>query len=400
MKHGVRAVILAGGLGERLQPLTGLDPFRDRPKPNVPFEKRRLIDLVISNCLHSKVDDTQVLVQAHPNKVIGHIQATYLTHEVGGTVRGQVVPMVRGEERFAGTFDAVRKSPHLLNDDHRDFLIPSGDHLYRMIYDDLIEFHRQQAASITVVVKRLPAEVVGELGVFAVNTKNEPTEFVEKPGIKGIDPPVIPGTNQSLASLGIYMISAKALEKLFDDCQGDDFGNDVIPLALSRNDYKVALFEYNGYWRDVGTIGSLWQANMDIIGPVPALNLYDLEHPIYHRPRHFASPKFINGCKLQDAIISDGCIVAGEVYSSVLSTRVRIGSDTQLNECVIFDKTKIGRGAKLRRVISDKLVQIGDGVVLGANPEAEAKNFPDQIVLKDGILVIKRGAIIGEPPKF
>ncbi|MDX9892824.1 MAG: sugar phosphate nucleotidyltransferase [Patescibacteria group bacterium] len=403
MVHDIRAILLGGGIGSRLEPLTGLDPKLDRPKPNVPLEKRRLIDFAVSNCLHSRgIADIQILAQAHPNKLSGHIQETYLSHEVGRRIRVQVAPMIHGHEYFAGTADAVRMSNYLLDDGHESTLVLAGDHLYLMKYDDFVDHHLTTKADVTVMVQAVPAVEAGDLGVFAVNSKGAVEEFIEKPTRQNIPVPLIPGTDQALASLGIYVFKTKVLQKLLTDTDGNDFGHDVIPLVLSdqATNLKLEVFRHEGYWRDVGTIGSLWQANMDIIGPAPKLNLYDPTHQVFHRSRHLPSPKFINGCSLRDAIVSDGSIVAGRVESSVLSTRVRVGCDANLHECVVLDKTMIGANTRLHRVFADKEVQIGPGIILGQNPQKDVETWPEQLVLKDGILVVRRGAVIGDKPNF
>lgn len=381
----VRAVILGGGVGQRLMPLTG-----KRPKPNMPLEKRRLIDFPISSCVNSAcVQSVDVLAQAWANKLNRHIEDTYLTGNARKQVRCQVVPMLTGQEFFAGTADAVRQSEYLFETSHKDMLILSGDHLYCMDYDPLVAYHRHQEAAITIVVQRMPIiEAANRFGVFRLNTAGGVVGFDEKPS----NPSRIPDTESCFASLGIYVFNVEKLKELLSACKGNDFGKDIIPYAI-RQGLKIALWEYNDYWRDIGTIGSLWQANMDLLGPAPAINLYDKEWPIYHRVMHLPSPKFVNGCTIQDSIVSDGSIIAGKIVSSVISSRVRIGSSASIHESVIMDMTEIANGASLTKVIVDKNCRIGN-IVLGQDPETEAQKYPE-IELIDGVIVVPRDTVLG-----
>lgn len=390
MPH-VKAAILAGGLGGRLKPLTD-----HRPKPTVPIEKRRLIDFPISNCLNSdEVGSVEVLAQTHVNKLLDYIVATYLIHEVKKPVRCRVPPIIvaSNDEFFKGTADAVRQTKTLFMGSHEHLLVLAGDHLYVMNYDSLIGHHSETGAAITVVVQKVPvSEAAKQFGVFTVAENGQPLSFDEKPE----NPNAVGGTNLCLASLGIYIFRVDKLQELLAKCPGNDFGHDIIPYALRRAaKYPISLFEFNGYWRDVGTIRSLWQANMDLVGPSPAINLYDFNNPIYHMPRHLPSPKFINGSQTQDSIISDGSIVAGEINSSVISTRVRVGSNSRIVRSVIFDGVQIGAGVSLTNTVVDKYSVIDDGVVLGQDIDQEAKDYPD-IQVRDGIIIVPRNTTINK----
>lgn len=382
-----KAIILGGGQGKRLYTLTAR-----RPKPCVPLEKRRLIDFAISNCLNSThINAVDILIQTHANALLRYIEDAYLPHVIK-PVRCHVPPMPPGKEaeRFAGTADAIRQSGHVFYGSFDHILVLAGDHLYVMDYDPLIHFHARVSSDITVVVQRFPAaKAAGQLGVFW--QEGDKIHFIEKPE----QPSVIPGTDQCLANLGIYVFNPQVLGRLLDECDGNDFGRQVIPHAIDRG-YKVDLFEHEGYWRDVGTVQSLWEANMDLTGPSPAINFYNRAWPIYHRPRYLPSPKFINGCRIQDAIVSDGSIVAGEIISSVLSTRIRVGSESRICQSVIFDGVTIGSGVELNKVIVDKRVRIGDGVKLGFDLANEARRYP-QLDIRDefgGIIVIPKDVVI------
>ncbi|MFA6410733.1 MAG: sugar phosphate nucleotidyltransferase [Candidatus Buchananbacteria bacterium] len=382
----VTAVVLGGGRGERLMPLT-----RNRPKPNTPIEKRRLFDFVGSNCVNSPcVSDVHLLAQYYANKLIRHAQETYLGRGIRKPVWCQVAPMISGREFFAGTADAVRQSQYLFDSPNQHMLVLSGDHLYTMDYGPLVSAHVEQDAAITVAVAKMPTKTAANrFGVFRVNESGLANGFEEKPE----NPIPIPGTEECFASLGIYVFNVAKLQELLKSCPGMDFGQDIIPYALRHNGYPLALWEYNGYWRDIGTIRSLFEANMDLLGPTPPINLYNQNWPIYHRALNLASPKFINGCVIEDSIVSDGSIIAGEIRQAVISTRVRIGSNSHVHKAVIMDMTQIGEDVSLTNVIVDKKCQIGNGVVLGQNPEEEIKRY-SEIELVDGIIVVPRDTVL------
>lgn len=384
----INVFVLAGGRGERLQPLTGLE-IHNRPKVLVPFEKKVLLDIATSNALLSGLTRIHVLAQAHANKVNGHVQATYLGHDVGGQVRCQVPPMILGPEHFAGTYDAIRQSIFLL-DDCDYVLILSGDHLYEMDYTELINEHITKHAEATVVVKRVPRAEASRFGVFTLSPNGWIAAFNEKPE----EPAVIPGTDECMVSLGIYMFSTKALRRITEQIEGDDFGKHVISALVHSELFDLNMFEFSGYWMDVGTVGAYWQSNMDITGPDPLLNLYRNDWLIMHRPRHLPSPKFIDDCRVHNSIVSDGCIVAGHLSHTVAGTRVQINSGAIISESVLLDKAVVGRNVRLCHVILDKSAEIGDGMVLGENPAHEVQRYPG-IELHDGIIVVPKGIKIG-----
>lgn len=386
IKH-VKAAILAGGVGERLYPLT-----RGKAKPRVSFEKRSLIDFPISCCINSSgISSVEVLIQAFPNQMMGYIEDTYLANEFGTPIRCRVAPMVSGTERFKGTADALRQRQFLFRGNHENLLILSGDHLYKMDFDDFISAHIDSGAAISIMVQRVPVSEASRFGVFNVNDEGKIRSFREKPS----NPKPIPGTEEAYVSLGIYIFNSEKLNDLLDKCSGNDFGKDIIPYALSnRIEYPVNLYEYNGYWRDVGTILSLWEANMELVSASPPINMYDEDNPIYHKPRHLPSPKFIDGSKLIDSIVSDGSIIAGELNRSVLSTRIRVGNRSNITESVIFDQVKIGDNVKLHRVIVDEEVEINSGVKLGFDLDEDLEKYSGLIEVVDDILVVRRGAVI------
>lgn len=393
MLSDTRMVILAGGLGTRLNPLTG-ENAEDRPKPLVPFMDRCLIDIVVSNGINTpSIRKIDVLLQIHSNKINHHLNKTFMRHDLGTAIDGQITPLLHhGEDGlFSGTFDAIKKSAYLLEKGYKYMLVASGDHIYQMDYGPLIELHKRQGAAMTVVVKKIPAEDAKELGVFIVDSQGKTIDFVEKPS----DPPLVPGTNYALANLGIYIVSIDRLKNLLADYPGDDFGKHVIPHVIASSDYSVALFEHDDYWLDVGTIDTLWKGNMDLVGPKPAFNMYNEKWPIYHLSRDFAPLKGINGCSIHDAVICSGSIIAGSVFSSVLSTRTRVAQYSLINDSVLFDKVQVGIGVSLHRVIADKSASFGDGVILGQNPEAEAVQYPGIVLKENNIIVVPKGMHIG-----
>ncbi|MBI5221303.1 MAG: hypothetical protein HY979_00660 [Candidatus Magasanikbacteria bacterium] len=360
----VKAAILAGGPGSRLRSLT-----RHRPKPKVPFEKRCLIDFPISNCLHSsRVGIIEVFIQAHANKILRYVEDTYLAYVAGKPLRCQVT----GDEKFEGSADVFRHCPFVFDEGDEHLLVLCADQVYLMDYDSVIEYHLAQKAAVTIITQQVPKAIASALGIAQIGADGNVNGFLEKPA----EPPTIPGTDQCLASLGMYVFDAQALQEMIREISGNDIGGDLIPHAFATG-RKVAVYEFPHYWRDVGTVHNLWLANMDLVGPCPQINLYDPHWPIYHRPGHLPSPKMVNGCQCTDAIISDGSIVAGTIVNSVLSTRVQVGHDSLIKSSVVFDQVTIGNNVVLDRVLVDKHAVIGDGVVLGVNPEVEVSHYPE-----------------------
>jgi len=387
MKFGrtAKLAILAGGIGERLNPLT-----KTTPKPLVQLEKRVLLDFPVSSGINARgVGSIAILAQAHPNLLLEYCQETYLSRQTSKRVQCFVPPMVFGHECFAGTADAVRQTSAIFEGEHEYVIIAAGDHFCDMDYDELLQYHIDSGSAVTVAVQRRPIkEAAGQLGVFTAKD-GKVLAFTEKPA----KPEPITGTDEVFASLGIYVFNTEHLRRLLTECQGHDFGKDVIPCALANPGYGVSTFDYKGHWRDVGTILSLWLANMDLIGPNPPINFYDPLRSFIHRTQHLPSVKLINGCDARDSIISDGSIVAGHIRSSVLSTSVRIGCNATVHESVLHSNVHIGEGCNIHRVIVGTGAKIQNGIILGHNHQVEKSNWPC-LTIQDGIIVVPPGALI------
>lgn len=406
MKEQVIAVILAGGKGSRLDPLT-----RDRAKPAVPFGGAyRIIDFTLSNCLNSGIKKVLILTQYKAMSLDRHITVgwqRYFCRELG-EFADVVPPQQRIDESwYRGTADAVYQNIYTIEKEislekHRPtyVIILAGDHIYKMDYRKLLEYHLQTGALATIgVLRRRRTEAARQFGVMEVDTANRVLGFQEKPA----DPKPIPGDPEyCLASMGIYVFSARFLfEELCKDATRQnsrhDFGNDVIPAILPTG--KVFAYPFrdenrkqDAYWRDVGTLDAYYEANMDLVSVDPQLNMYDLEWPIRTYQPNLPPPKFVfaeehrRGYAL-DSIVCAGTIVSGgRVERSILGHQVRINSYAHVEDSILFAGVNIGRHARIRRAIIDKGVHIPAGVEIGFDPKLDlARGFT---VTDTGVTVI------------
>lgn len=400
MKDRVVAVILAGGKGSRLEPLT-----RDRAKPAVPFGGNyRIIDFTLSNCLNSGIRKILVLTQYKAMSLDRHINMgwqMYFCRELS-EFADVVPPQQRIDENwYQGTADAVYQNIYTIEKEHPEFVvILAGDHIYKMNYKLLVDYHIQKAADLTIGVLRLPrSEASQRFGVMEVDSENRVVGFEEKP----LDPKPIPGDEtHCLASMGVYVFTARFLfEELCRDAtrrgSRHDFGGDVIPAVLQTN--RVFAYPFvdenrktTAYWRDVGTLDAYYEASMDLVSVDPQLNMYDEQWPIRTYQPNLPPPKFVfadehrRGYAL-DSIVCQGSIVSGgRVERSILGPRVRINSFAQVYESILFEGVDIGRHAKVRRAIIDKGVRIPAGVEIGYNRQLDlARGF---VVTESGVTVI------------
>jgi glucose-1-phosphate adenylyltransferase len=416
--HDVVTVILGGGQGARLWPLT-----RYRAKPAVPFGgKFRLIDIPISNSLHAGIAKIYVLTQFNSASLHHHIAETYRFD----TFRGGYVNILAAEQGlgnrdwYQGTADAVRQNlPHLLNDAPADVLVLSGDQLYLMKVAEFIGRHRQTKADLTVAVKAVPRKDAKGLGILRVDASGRIVEFVEKPQTDaqldaltpdrevahrlGIDAP--PGS--LLASMGIYVFKTGVLTRLLTGTTAADFGKEIIPGAI--HDWRVFAFPHDGYWRDIGTIPSFHEASIDLTIPLPPLNLYDPALPIYTHARYLPGTK-INRCTVEQSILCEGSIITeARIANSIVGIRavVRPGADIQDSVVMgarFFEPVGappvdvplgIGRDVRLRRAIVDLDARIGDGARL-VNEKGVVDLDAENYCIRGGIVVVPRGAVI--PP--
>lgn len=416
---GVVTAILGGGQGTRLWPLT-----RYRAKPAVPIGgKFRLIDIPISNSLHAGIEQVYVLTQFNSASLHRHISQTYRFDVFSdGYVNILAAEQnLQNRDWYQGTADAVRQNLHrLINGQVDDVLILSGDQLYLMDIERFLESHRQREADFSVAVKPVPRAQAGELGIMRLDVDGRIVEFVEKPQdpatldelaldadtIERLDLDTEPGT--LLASMGIYVFRAPVLRQLLAGTAATDFGREVIPSAIG--DHRVFAFGHSGYWRDIGTIGSFHRANLELAAPLPALNLYSPDRPIYTHPRFLPGAK-ISGCRIAQSVVADGCIIgpSSTIRRSIVGVRAIIQHGSVVEDSIVMGATdfeglpgrrdvRVGIGAdcEVRGAIVDLNARIGDGsrlVNAGGLVEGDGEGWS----IRDGLIVVHRGAVL--PPE-
>ena len=393
------AMILAGGRGERLYPLT-----RDRAKPAVPFGAiYRIIDFTLSNCLNSGIRRIYALTQYKSTSLQRHIQ---LGWNILSAPLGEFIEAVPAQQRidehwYQGTADAIFQNIYTLQTERPDLvLILSGDHIYKMDYRKMIAFHLEKGADLTVAAIRMDRKLSREFGVIEVDRDWRIIGFQEKPE----EPKTIPGDPRGiLASMGIYVFHTEVLvRRLIEDARSEsshDFGKDIIPMMIGKD--QVFAFDFRqgdcggtGYWRDVGTIDAYYEANMDLISVTPQLNLYDLQWPIltYQPTSPPAKTVWIEEGRVGTAlnsIISNGCIISGgNVKRSILSPKVTVHSFAEIEDSILLEGVDVGRNAKIKKTIVDKEVQIPPGMEIGYHLDEDAKRFT---VTHSGIVVVPKG---------
>ena len=386
------AMVLAGGRGSRLHDLTDW-----RAKPAVPFGgKFRIIDFVLSNCVNSGIRRIGVATQYKSHSLIQHIQRgwSFLNGQFG-----EFVDLLPAQQRvsenywYKGTADAVFQNLDILRISNPDYvLILAGDHVYKMDYAKLLAFHVDNKADMTVACLEVPLAEASAFGVMGVDENSRVVEFAEKPA----KPASIPGKpDKALASMGIYVFNTKFLfEQLIRDADDShsshDFGSNMIPHMIEKYHVFAQNFEQScvgmgddkvPYWRDVGTIDSYWEANMELTKVLPDLNMYDQEWPIWTHQEQLPPAKFVfdedgrRGMAV-DSLVSGGCIVSGStVHRSLLFSDVRVNAYCTIEDSVLLPKVEVGRDVILKRVIVDKNCKIPDGLVAGINPEEDRKHF-------------------------
>jgi glucose-1-phosphate adenylyltransferase len=399
---GILAMILAGGKGERLHPLT-----LHRAKPAVPFGGiYRIIDFTLSNCINSGIRKIAVLTQYKSLSLDKHLRLgwNFFSGELSEFIIS-VPPQQRvGNKWYQGTADAIYQNIYMIEKDAPDhLLILAGDHIYKMDYSEMLAFHRSTQAEATVAAIEVPVEQAMSFGVVEVDRESRIVGFEEKPS----RPRPIPGRpGFAFASMGIYLFNTKTiLDHLRFDALHDtahDFGKNIIPDMM----HKARVFAYNfrdenkkaaKYWRDVGTIDAYWEANMDLVNVDPQLNLYDPSWPIrtyqaQNPPAKFVFAQEKKGGRLGialDSTVANGCIVSGgRVQNSVLSANVRINSYSEVHDSILMENVNIGRHSRIRRAIIDKDVVIPSGMEIGYDEESDRKRYH---VSPAGIVVIGKG---------
>ncbi len=381
------AVIMAGGRGARLEDLTA-----GRAKPAVPFGgKFRIIDFVLSNCVNSGIRRISVLTQYKAHTLIQHLQRGwgYLRGELGEYI--QIIPAQQqlGEMWYRGTADAVFQNLQvLLADDPSYVVVLAGDHIYKMDYGPMLAYHEECSADITVGVIQVPVGQARSFGVMTVDEHDRVVRFAEKPE----QPEPMPGdASMALASMGIYIFGAGFLaERLAadsrDPASDHDFGKNIIPKAIS--DSRVFAYPFRDvatraqhYWRDVGTVDTFFQANLELVADRPELNLYDTRWPVWTYQEQLPPAKFVfdsDGCRgtAINSLISGGCIVSGAIVTnSVLFSRVNVHRFAALDQAVVLPGAVIGEHCRIRRAIIDANTRIPEGTVIGADAEADGQRF-------------------------
>ena len=398
-------VVLAGGRGSRLEPLT-----RDRAKPAVPFGGLyRIVDFVLSNCLNSDMRRLLVLTQYKAQSLDRHINLAWRNYFIREL--GEFIDVVPPQQRidnnwYQGTADAVYQNIYAIERENpRDVVVLAGDHIYKMNYKPMVDFHRKMDADITIGALRVSRDEAKQFGVMQVDLENRLTGFQEKPN----DPIATPeDPEMCLASMGIYVFSAKYLyEQLCADAtlpdSDHDFGKNIIPAAIEQD--RVYAFPFtdenrkrDAYWRDVGTIDAFYEANMDLVGVEPHLNLYDQHWPMRSFQPMLPPPKFVFGSEgnssrrgeALDSIVCQGAIVSGgHVARSILGANVRVNSYASVEDCLLFDGVEVGRRARIRRVIADKDVRIPAEAQIGYDLAYDAHR--GLTVTDSGLVVIPRG---------
>ena len=393
------AMILAGGRGERLYPLT-----RDRAKPAVPFGAiYRIVDFTLSNCLNSVIRRIYALTQYKSTSLQRHIQ---LGWNILSAPLGEFIEAVPAQQRidehwYQGTADAIFQNIYTLQEERPDLvLILSGDHIYKMDYRKMIAFHLERESDLTVAAIRMDRNLSREFGVIEADRDWRMIGFQEKPE----EPKTIPGDPGGImASMGIYIFNTELLvRRLIEDARSEsshDFGKDIIPGMIGKDqvfvfDFRKGDFGGTGYWRDVGTIDAYYEANMDLIAVTPQLNLYDPQWPIltYQPPSPPAKTVWIEERRVGTAlnsIISNGCIISGgNVKRSILSPRVTVHSFVEIEDSILLEGIDVGRNAKIKKTIIDKEVQIPPGMEIGYHLDEDAKRFT---VTDSGIVVVPKG---------
>jgi len=391
-------MILAGGQGERLYPLT-----KDRAKPAVPFGGiYRIIDFTLSNCINSGLRKICVLTQYKSYSLDRHLRIGWniFNNELDEFIEN-IPPQKRISDMwYQGTADAVYQNIYVLESEHPEkVLILAGDHIYKMDYRELIEFHETNNADLTVPCIEVPIKEASRFGVMSIDNEQRIVEFNEKPASPK---PIQSNPEMALVSMGIYLFNTQVLVKrVIEDTKRDtthDFGKNIIPSMINKDRVFAFIFRDKNnkavkYWRDIGTIDAYWEANMDLVQVDPIFNLYDNNWPIrtYHEqlsPAKTVFSELFPGGRcgtVLDSLVSNGCIISGaRVERSILSPNVRIDNYSEVIDSILMAGVRIGKNVKIRKAIIDKSVIVPDGKHIGYNLEADAKQF---VISEKGVIV-------------
>lgn len=384
IKKEMIAMLLAGGQGSRLGVLTS-----KVAKPAVAFGgKYRIIDFPLSNCINSGIDTVGVLTQYQPLRLNTHIGIGIpwdLDRNVGGVTVLPPYEKSTSSEWYTGTANAIYQNMNYMEMYNPDYvLILSGDHIYKMDYEVMLDFHKENHADVTIATMPVPLEEASRFGIVITDEENRIQEFEEKPA----------QPRSNLASMGIYIFSWPVLKealKALSEQPACDFGKHIIPYCHEKKQ-RLFAYEYNGYWKDVGTLGSYWEANMELIDIIPEFNLYEEYWKIYTNsgilPPHYISDQ----SAVEKSIIGNGCDIYGEVHSSVISSGVTIGKGSVVRDSIIMKDAVIGDHCVIDKAIIAENVQIGDNVTLGTGSDTPNKMRPD--IYGFGLVTIEEDSVI------
>ena len=384
IKKEMIAMLLAGGQGSRLGVLTS-----KVAKPAVAFGgKYRIIDFPLSNCINSGIDTVGVLTQYQPLRLNTHIGIGIpwdLDRNVGGVTVLPPYEKSTSSEWYTGTANAIYQNMNYMEMYNPDYvLILSGDHIYKMDYEVMLDFHKENHADVTIATMPVPLEEASRFGIVITDEENRIQEFEEKPA----------QPRSNLASMGIYIFSWPVLKealKALSEQPACDFGKHIIPYCHEKKQ-RLFAYEYNGYWKDVGTLGSYWEANMELIDIIPEFNLYEEYWKLYTNsgilPPHYISDQ----SAVEKSIIGNGCDIYGEVHSSVISSGVTIGKGSVVRDSIIMKDAVIGDHCVIDKAIIAENVQIGDNVTLGTGSDTPNKMRPD--IYGFGLVTIGEDSVI------
>ena len=406
MPQKMLTMILAGGAGTRLEPLT-----RERAKPAVPFGGRyRIIDFCLSNFVNSGLFKIKVLTQYKSDSLNNHLSRAWrMTAFLGHYIEAVPAQMRTGMDWYKGSADAIYQNLNIITDEEPDDVFVFGaDHVYKMDVRQMMDFHLEKKADCTVAAIPVPIEEGREFGIIKVDADGRMVDFLEKPK----DPPPMPGNpKMCLASMGNYLFRTDALVKevvrdAADEKSAHDFGKNIIShmfresrvyvYDFAQNAYPGMLDKERGYWKDVGNIDVYYQSNMELVEVDPVFNLYNDRWPLYTHVANFPPAKFVFADKDQlrvghatDSLVSEGCIISGgHVHRSVLSPKVRVNSFADVQDSILFENVEIGRRCKIRKAIIDKNVVVPPNTTIGYDPVEDKKRFH---VTAGGVVVIPKG---------
>lgn len=401
----VLTFIMAGGKGERLYPLT-----KDRTKPAVPFGGvYRIIDFTLSNCINSGLKRIHILTQYKSYSLARHISGGW--NILNGEL-GEYVDVIPAQQRvddhwYQGTADSIYQNVYAIEDERPDYvLILSGDHIYRMDYKEMLDFHKEKEADVTIGILLAPKEDAASLGVCEVDKDWRLKRILEKPGL---DAKGLQDSEHMFVSMGIYVFNRAALKQaLSEDAKNNksshDFAKDIIPSMLNR--YKVLCYNFMDkesneprYWRDVGDLDAYYEANMELIKVLPRFNLYDKDWPFRTYQRQFGPAKTVFAQedakrvgRALNSLVCNGCIISGgAVNASILSPNVRINSFSEVTDSILMEGVDVGRYARVRRAIIDKYVKIPQKMEIGFDLKKDSKRFK---ITDSGIIVIPKDTVL------